>query len=333
MEKSWMPGLLDMLQPPQKNERPPEPEESESERHASSASVADGVAGANDKQWTLPTKEPASERTESAPFSFAGGNDNRWATAAKSPLEYEDWNESWSDRILSHAPAITVVVLLFAALGALSFFYRVQIGQSLVRLGEGLSGQSAVQQSASAAPNANPSPVQPTAPPVQSASAEEPALSANPSTPSTVDVPSAANADRARSSPAVSAKNSEPDPIGSSNDQAASGSRNAREQSAAAEKPISGTSADAGQAEFQVADAFLHQARTPADKARAAGLLWTAVSAGSSDAEVELADVYARGEGVRKNCQQARILLGAAQDKNNPLAAKESAELRVYGCR
>jgi TPR repeat protein len=90
---------------------------------------------------------------------------------------------------------------------------------------------------------------------------------------------------------------------------------------------------DNGQAEFSLARQYLGEASSREAKAKAAVLLWIAVGKGSSEAEVELADLYGRGEGVQKNCQQARILLAAARRENNPLEGKESAELHVYGCR
>jgi hypothetical protein len=352
MEKSWMPGLVDMLQAPPKEaaseestseERVPEPPKV-------SASRSDSFTGGTGSRWAPPTKEPvspiseepASERARaSAPrsdtFTFAGGTDSRWAPTTKPPLDYEGgayWNESWSDRLLAHSPAITVAVLLVVALGALSFFYRVQVGHLLVRLGEKVSG-APVQESAVTAPNANASTVQTTSPPL----ASPPVQPAAPQQPVSSSDASAAGADDATASAAGSPKNSAASPNGSSNDRPASATgsqdESAQPSQSSAENATPGVSAstDNGQAEFQLADASLRQARTPAEKARAAELLWTAVSSGSSDAEIELADVYGRGEGVRKNCQQARILLTAARDLHNPLAGQESAELRVYGCR
>jgi hypothetical protein len=89
---------------------------------------------------------------------------------------------------------------------------------------------------------------------------------------------------------------------------------------------------DDGQTEFSLARQYLTEASNPEAKTHAAELLWVAVEKGSSDAEVELADLYGRGEGVPKNCQQARILLVAARNGNNPFAGKESVALHGYGC-
>jgi TPR repeat protein len=58
-----------------------------------------------------------------------------------------------------------------------------------------------------------------------------------------------------------------------------------------------------------------------------------AVEKGSTAAEVELAGLYVRGEGVPKNCEQARVLLTAAQNEDSQRAEQELAELQRYGCR
>lgn len=61
--------------------------------------------------------------------------------------------------------------------------------------------------------------------------------------------------------------------------------------------------------------------------------LWSAVGAGSSAAEVDLARLYLKGEGVPKNCEQARILLRAAAKSGNREARQQLSRLRTYGCR
>ena len=309
MEKPWMDSLMDALQAPPA--RKPAPEERVSEEPQFNSSIPE-------------------RRNVSAPLSdgFGGGIGNPWARPARPPLEYEGstyWNQSRSDRFLAHAPAITVALLFVVALGALCFFYRVQVGRSLVSLGEKISGEP---PQVSAMSPSNPSTVPPVPPPPMQSDSPEPASSSS---------ASSANADIATSPPAGSPKDSATSPSGNSNDRSASDSGDDLVRPSAGKLPPR-TSTDLdngenGQAEFQLADTSLHRARTPEAKARAAGLLWAAVTKGSSDAEIELADAYGRGDGVRKNCQQARILLAAARDKHNALAEKEAAELRVYGCR
>jgi hypothetical protein len=60
--------------------------------------------------------------------------------------------------------------------------------------------------------------------------------------------------------------------------------------------------------------------------------LWTAVGNGDAAAEMLLAEHYASGEGVEKNCDQARVLLQAAA-KHNEAAAKRLAQLSGSGCQ
>jgi PilZ domain-containing protein len=55
--------------------------------------------------------------------------------------------------------------------------------------------------------------------------------------------------------------------------------------------------------------------------------LWGAVQGGNTRAAVVLAENYIQGEGVPKNCQQARILLLMASEKRNAAAIKRLHEL------
>jgi hypothetical protein len=60
--------------------------------------------------------------------------------------------------------------------------------------------------------------------------------------------------------------------------------------------------------------------------------LWSSVQAGNTKAAVALADLYIRGEGVPVNCDQARILLLVASEKNNAEAIKKLRDLDKTGC-
>ena len=61
--------------------------------------------------------------------------------------------------------------------------------------------------------------------------------------------------------------------------------------------------------------------------------LWDAVQAGSVSAEVSLADRFARGQGVARNCDQAKVLLRAAANKGNKDARLKLYVLESGGCR
>lgn len=55
--------------------------------------------------------------------------------------------------------------------------------------------------------------------------------------------------------------------------------------------------------------------------------LWGEVQAGNSKAAVELAERYIKGDGVPRNCQQARVLLLTASEKRNTAAIKRLHDL------
>lgn len=60
---------------------------------------------------------------------------------------------------------------------------------------------------------------------------------------------------------------------------------------------------------------------------------WNAVGRGDVNAEVALAELYMSGDGVSRNCEQARVLLGAAVEKGNGDAARLLEHIRKVGCR
>jgi hypothetical protein len=61
--------------------------------------------------------------------------------------------------------------------------------------------------------------------------------------------------------------------------------------------------------------------------------LWLAVENGDAAAEIQLANHYAAGDGVEKNCDQARVLLQAAAKRGSELATKRLAALSSDGCQ
>ena len=77
--------------------------------------------------------------------------------------------------------------------------------------------------------------------------------------------------------------------------------------------------------------------RPKADPPRSEGesveSLWDGVRGGSIAAEMSLADRFARGEGVAKNCDQARVLLKAAAGKGNKEARLRLYQLESGGCQ
>ena len=69
------------------------------------------------------------------------------------------------------------------------------------------------------------------------------------------------------------------------------------------------------------------RAMSASDPATAANWLWAATKKGNKEAPVLLADYYANGRGVPKDCEQATVLLRSAANAGNPRA---SARLGMY---
>jgi hypothetical protein len=87
-----------------------------------------------------------------------------------------------------------------------------------------------------------------------------------------------------------------------------------------------------GQKEFEQAREILKGSHRQRDLRQAVKLLWTAVRKGYVPAEVTLADLFARGDGVEKSCEQARVLLQAAIQKGSPEGRKRLDLLKRQGC-
>ena len=90
---------------------------------------------------------------------------------------------------------------------------------------------------------------------------------------------------------------------------------------------------DKGQAELTLARKYLRESSAPGYGPKAADLLWQAVQKGNSEAELQLADLYLRGEVVPRNCNQARILLRAASHATDSGVTPNSRELPEDGCK
>jgi hypothetical protein len=73
--------------------------------------------------------------------------------------------------------------------------------------------------------------------------------------------------------------------------------------------------------------------RPKASRSALANRLWSDVATGDTKAEVELARLYLKGDGVTRNCEQARVLLQAASRKGNAEALKEYRKLKQAACR
>ncbi len=88
-----------------------------------------------------------------------------------------------------------------------------------------------------------------------------------------------------------------------------------------------------GAEELAFAERYLAPANGTRDSAQAAKWLWRAVGKENGRALVLLSDLYARGDGVPKSCDQARLLLVAAAKKEVVEAGPKLRTIETVGCR
>lgn len=90
---------------------------------------------------------------------------------------------------------------------------------------------------------------------------------------------------------------------------------------------------ESGASELRLAQRYLGGSMGVRDSSEAAKLLWKAVSKQNATAAVLLSDLYLRGDGVPRSCDQARLLLIAAAKRGAPQAAQPLRDLESQGCR
>jgi hypothetical protein len=216
----------------------------------------------------------------------------------------------------------TFGIILLLCLGAGTWFYHEEVGYGLIWLGQQLAG---VDQ------NGTPG----TSPDATSPSATIPSEASPASAP---DAPRSKSATKIQSEAQV--KKPQPPPPTSEapvQEQAASATKEVTNPPAAqTTTPGSPTPTeappDAGQAEYSEAMRILGGNEAGSRLPDAVRLLWVAVQKGNSNAEVTLAGLYNEGRGVKKNCEQTRVLLSAAARKGNALAQKNLQQFIRGGC-
>ena len=88
-----------------------------------------------------------------------------------------------------------------------------------------------------------------------------------------------------------------------------------------------------GAEDLAMAEKYLNgNAGMPRDSKEAAQWLWKAVRKSNLAATMALSDLYLRGDGVPKSCDQARLLLDAAARKGSAAAAERLRNLQAFGC-
>ena len=92
------------------------------------------------------------------------------------------------------------------------------------------------------------------------------------------------------------------------------------------------SAAGSGDPDLRLAERYLSGGMGARDSSEAAKLLWKAVGKENPTAAVLLSDLYLRGDGVPKSCDQARLLLVAAAKRGASQAAEQLRGLESHGC-
>jgi hypothetical protein len=88
-----------------------------------------------------------------------------------------------------------------------------------------------------------------------------------------------------------------------------------------------------GSEELAIANSYLNpSAGTQPNTVEAVDWLWKAVAKRNTEATLLLSDLYLRGSGIAKNCDQARVLLDAAASRGTKEAAVRLRNMQAFGC-
>jgi hypothetical protein len=111
-------------------------------------------------------------------------------------------------------------------------------------------------------------------------------------------------------------------------------SKGATRATATSEKSqVAETAAGNGGEELALAQRYLNGANgEPRNSAEAAKWLWKAMAKHNATATLLLADLYLKGDGVAKNCDQARVLLDSAALRGVKDAGERLRHLQAFGC-
>jgi hypothetical protein len=279
---------------------------------------------------------PSSAREQSVE-DYPAVSQSAWAPTEDRPAEYSQFNglSAYESEPASHGYRIYIGLVVAVLLGLL--VYITWRSNNALRSSGGVLPQavpSAKSEPPEAAQSAPPSAPQPQA----NTGATEPpsstvAKSAQTATATPEKRPAAhtAPATVARSAPARPAPGRTP----TARSTADHGKKNhpaPRSVPVRAQTPA--TSELDGAEELAAAEKYLNGGSGSArNSQQAASLLWKAVAKQNSTATLLLSDLYLRGDGVAKSCDQARLLLDAAARKGQTAAAERLRNLPAFGCR
>jgi hypothetical protein len=214
-----------------------------------------------------------------------------------------------------------VGIMLILALVAGSYVYHRELGEALIWLGRQIGGEETPETSKLVRPEI-PAAARPITEPSPSARAVPPP-------PLTIQSPPASNEPRGANLPPASDKTPSPQLK-----DAKPGSLVPLTQATRPTAPAKTTNSfvEAGQEEYLQALQILRTPSRASEVPAAIRLLWAAVEKGNTSAEIDLAELFRKGRGVAKNCDQTRILLTAAARKGSGEARERLEAFRREGC-
>jgi hypothetical protein len=237
--------------------------------------------------------------------------------------------ERRAPRLDSTTVSLAIRILIFLALVAAAVVFHRDLGTGLIWLGARLSGAGAPTASVPEG-STDPTPNQQAAPPSMQPPVSSPTDTTQNSLPSTdqkeaTSAPPTAASKIPGNTPTAAANPAKPKSPGTTPSAPAT-------NKPAAQKPLTGSESEPGEQEYSQAQNILKSGDRDGGFQEAVRLLWIAVEKGNSKAEVSLAELYRRGEGVTRNCDQTRILLTAATRKGNAEAQRRLDKFLREGC-
>ena len=350
-------GASAFLKPAVKAESRPATRAVESERDAEKfaaflrATPSTALPAAPDVHVPAAEKKPASPRFPTSVFEPPAAPSAASASESSRPFVpsfEESFEHAWekakltapadSPRVSRAAAATIIAVALGAILGVLAFNYRQDVGGLMIQLGRVISGEDHSAVPSAAAPSPPASETKPETKPAESPTtagkqpsvvppretAENPAGDAKPAP----EVKSPPVSSRSKTPSAATRNDSparKPEPSASS----AAPTPNV----ASANTPVIPADGGTGQEEFGAAREILRGTNRQRDFSKAVDLLWAGVRKGYVPAEVTLGDLFRRGDGIEKNCDQARVLLVAASKKGSSDARQMLEQMAEQGCQ
>ena len=260
------------------------------------------ISRANDNQ----VHSPRLDRNELS--LFQGGDDHEYENREYNREYYDDEDPIFSTPPSSGSSGVVVGLLLVIVIGVAAYFGWPKLKTTLETL--------RAQPPAASAPANENATTQPTPTPNDS--------NGTPAAPVTENRPTRTS--RAPAKPAVNASSKEP--VDSAPALPQGVSRPPKPGSSEA------SAATGGGEELAVAEGYLNGTRGGSrNSAEAAKWLWKAIAKHNPEATLLLSDLYLKGDGVSKNCDQARVLLDSAALEGVKSAGDRLRHFQAFGCQ